>query len=147
MISISSILFFAHLVGLALGMGSSTVKLILLIKSRADFAFIPNYLKVVRPITRQIILGLVLLTLSGIGWLLMGYPFTPLLVVKIILVLAIWVLGPVIDNVVEPKYQKLAPMPGQPASPEFIRIQKQYLTLEVMATSLFYVIVVIWVLL
>lgn len=59
---------------------------------------------------------------------------------------AIWVLEPFIDNVVEPKFQKLAPRPGESASPAFIRIQHHYLLLEAIATGLFYVIVVMWVL-
>jgi len=50
---------------------------------------------------------------------------------KLILVGAIWVLGPFIDNVVEPEFQRLAPATGEPASPEFIRVQKQYLALEI----------------
>lgn len=92
------------------------------------------------------ILGLALLTLSGLGWLLVGYPVTPLLVVKLVLVGAIWVLGPVIDNVVEPKFLQLAPRPSEPPSPAFIRILGRYLWLETVATGLFYVIVVMWVL-
>jgi hypothetical protein len=107
---------------------------------------VPVYVKVTKPITRQIVLGIILLTLSGIGWLLLAYPITMRLVLKLILVGAIWVLGPVIDNVVEPKFRKLAPAAGEAASPEFIRIQKQYLTLEAVATGLFYVIIMMWVL-
>jgi hypothetical protein len=143
-ISLSSLLTLTHLIGLAWGVGAATVKVVLLLKCNADYAFVPVYIKVARPITRQIILGLVLLTLSGIGWLLLGYPFSSLLVVKVILVGAIWVLGPVIDNVVEPKFMKLAPALGEPASAAFIRAQKQYLTLEIIATLLFYFIIVIW---
>jgi len=109
-------------------------------------AFLPAYMAAARPLTRLIILGLALLTLSGVGWLLIGYQFTPLLVAKLALVGAIWVLGPIIDNVVEPTFQKLAPRSGESASPAFIRIQQRYLLLEVIATGLFYVIVVIWVL-
>lgn len=145
MISWSAFLSVVHLVGFALGAGSATVKLVLLLKCSADHAFVPAYSTVARLITRQIILGLVLLTLSGIGWLLLGYPLTPLLIVKIILVAAIWVLGPVIDNLVEPKFHKLAPAPGARPSPSFVRIHKQYLTLEFIATLLFYAIIVIWV--
>jgi hypothetical protein len=99
-----------------------------------------------RPVTRLIILGLALLTLSGVGWLLVGYQFTPLLVAKLAIVAAIWALGPIIDNVVEPQFQKLAPRSGESASPPFIRIQRRYLLLEGIATGLFYVIVVMWVL-
>jgi hypothetical protein len=146
MASISSLLPLAHLIGLALGIGSATAKLILLIKCTADSAFVPVYLKVTKPLTRQIVLGLILLTLSGIGWLLDGYPFTPLLVVKISLVAVIWVLGPIIDNVVEPEFRKLAPMPGESASPAFNRTQQRYLLLESVATGLFYLIIVMWVL-
>ncbi len=147
MTSLPSLLSFAHLIGLALAVGSATAKLTLLLRSKADNAFLPTYIAVSRPVTRLIILGLVLLTMSGIGWLLVGYRFTPRLIVKLALVAAIWVLGPVIDNVVEPKFRELAPGPGESPSPAFMRAQRHYLLLEVTATGLFYVIVVMWVLL
>jgi hypothetical protein len=66
--------------------------------------------------------------------------------VKLFLVAVIWVLGPVIDNVVEPRFQKLAPAAGESASLEFVRIQKRYLVLEFIANGLFYLIVVMWLL-
>ena len=97
-------------------------------------------------LTHLIGLGLILLTASGIGWLLLGYEFTALLGVRLALVVAIWVLGPVIGKVAEPKFQKLAPVAGEPASPAFIQVEKQYLMLEIVATGLFYVIIVMWVL-
>jgi hypothetical protein len=146
MTSWRSILTLAHLIGLVLAVGSATAKLRLLIKCKADPAFVPTYSAIARPITRLIILGLALLTLSGLGWLLVGYPLTPLLVVKLVLVGAIWVLGPVIDNVVEPKFQRLAPGSSESASPAFLQIMRRYLMLEAVATGLFYVIVVMWVL-
>ena len=126
-------------------MGAATAKLVLLFRCRADGAFVPTYLAVVRPITRQIILGLVLLILSGIGFMTIGHSFTPRLIAKLVLVAAILVLGPVIDNVVEPRFRLLAPRPGSDASPEFVRVRKQYLALELLATGLFYAVVIIWV--
>jgi len=51
--------------------------------------------------THLIIAGLILLTLSGIGWLILGYGFSAQLIAKIILVVVIWALGPVIDKVIE----------------------------------------------
>jgi len=144
---LQSLLSLAHLIGLVLGVGCATAKLALLIRSKSDPAFLPAYIAVARPVTRLIIVGLVLLTVSGVGWLLLGYPFTPLLVVKLCIVGVIWVLGPLIDNVFEPKFRKLAPATGESASPAFIRIQQRYLQLEVLATGLFYVIIVIWTLL
>jgi hypothetical protein len=98
-----------------------------------------------RSITRLIILGMILMTLSGIGWFFLGHGLTPRFMVKLVLVAAIWVLGPVIDNVVEPRFRMLAPGPGEPAAPAFAIALKQYLVWEAIATSLFYVIIVMWV--
>ncbi|MBC2840085.1 hypothetical protein [Robiginitalea sp. SC105] len=147
MVLVSTFLYIAHVVGVALGVGAATVKLVLLLKSKSDHTFILAFLKVVKPITRLIISGLVILTLSGIGWLIMGYTFTPLLIAKIVLVALTWVLGPIIDNVAEPKFVRLAPGPEENASQEFVQAHKQYVTLELAATSLFYIILVIGVLL
>lgn len=144
--SFSSLLSLAHLIGLALGIGCATAKLTLLVRCRRDHAFIPAYITATKPLTRLIVLGLGLLTLSGIGWLLLGYPLTPRLLVKLVLVAAIWVLGPIIDNVAEPRFKKLAPQSGEPASSAFLRTQRHYLQLEAVATGLFYVVVAMWVL-
>jgi len=145
MISLSSLLSVVHFVGLALGVGAATVKLVLLLRCRSDAAFVPVFLHVTRPVTRLIILGLALLTLSGVGWLLLGYPLTPLLKLKLGMVAAIWVLGPLIDNVVEPRFKSLAPAPGEAATPAFVRARGRYLALEILATLLFYVVIVVWV--
>jgi hypothetical protein len=147
MISFWFILTLTHLLGLALGVGAATVKLVLLTRCNSNPEFVSCYIKVSKPITRIIILGLILLSLSGIGWIVLGTLFTPLFIVKLALVLVIWVVGPVIDNVFEPKFMKLAPEPGKKATPEFIQIQKKLLILEILATSLFYAITVIGVLL
>jgi hypothetical protein len=133
-----------HLVGLALGVGAATVKLILLLKCRKNTAFLKVYVQVARTITRQIVAGMILLTLSGIGFLIAGFPFTSRLSVKVVGVAALWVLGPTIDNVFEPKFRTLAPEAGAQPSPEFIRVQRQYVAIETLATSLFYLIMVIW---
>lgn len=147
MVSLPSLLLLTHLVGLALGLGSATAKLALLLKSRADSTFLPVYLKATKPITRLIVLGMILLTASGIGWLLLGYAITKVLAVKLILVAALWLLGPLIDNVIEPKFRKLVPVAGESASSAFLLAQRQYLAVELIATALFYLIVVMWVLL
>ena len=145
MISLPTVLTVVHLLGVALGLGSATAKLRLLLRCRADPAFAAVFLEVTKPLTRQIVLGLVLLVVSGIGWILIGYPFTPLLITKLVLVGAMFVMGPIIDNVVEPKFKALAPATGEAPSPEFMRAQNRYLGLEVAATAMFYVIVVMWV--
>jgi hypothetical protein len=146
MVSARSLLSLTHLIGLALGLGAATGKLTLLLKCRADTRLIPVYLTVTRPLTRLIVLGMVLLTASGLGWLLLGYVITTVLAVKLAFVLALWLLGPFIDNVVEPRFRRLAPSPGDSASADFLRAHRQYLAVEAVATGTFYLIVIIWVL-
>ena len=142
MISLWSLLSIAHLLGLALAVGAATVKFTLLLKCSSNIAFAQHYMEVARPVTRLIILGLVLLTLSGISWIALGFSLTPLLSVKVFFVAVVWVLGPIIDNVVEPKFRRLLPAPGEAPTPAFSRVQKQYVALEGIATGLLYVITI-----
>jgi hypothetical protein len=139
-------LMLTHLVGLAWAVGAATVKLALLARCQRDRSFIQVYLEVIGPVTRQLVAGLIALTLSGMGWLLVGHPLTRILVVKLVLVAAVWVIGPVIDNIAEPRYRRLAPAAGQAVSLEFVRAERAYVALEAVATGLFYVIVGVWVL-
>ena len=146
MIAIESLLPLAHLLGLGLALGSATTKLTLLLKSKADHVFVSTYVAVTRPITRLILTGTALLVVSGIGWLVMGYPLTDLLIIKLVLVGVIIALGTTLDKLVEPKFLKLAPNPGQPPSPEFIQVQNRYILIETTATGLYYATVIMWLL-
>ena len=92
-----------------------------------------------------ILLGIALLVLSGIGWLLTGYPLTSWLLVKLVFVAGILVIGPIIDNVIEPKFRQLAPAAGAASDPAFTRVQRRYLGLEVFATLLFYLVIIYWI--
>ncbi len=135
-----------HFIGLALGVGAATVKVWLVLKCRSDSTFIPVHARVAPILTRQIVAGMILLALSGIAWLIAGYGITPLLIVKIVLAASIFAIGPIIDNVIEPKYYRLAPAANEAVSADFIRVQNQYLVLEIFATLLFYVVIVMWIL-
>jgi len=146
MISLISLLLTVHLLGLSLGLGAATVKLVLLYRCRSDIGFLPIFFNVIRPITKTIIIGLILVTLSGIGFLINGYGFSTMLIIKIILVVIIWILGPYIDNVLEPKLHKLAPDPGEAGSAEFISALNKYIVFDTIAGALFYVIIAEWVL-
>jgi hypothetical protein len=138
MVSLWKVVTFIHLSGLVLGVGAATVKIGLVLAANADRTHVPAYVRVSKLITRFIVLGLVLLTVSGIALLVMGATFTQLLVVKLIAVVAVWSIGPFIDNVVEPKLDLLAPVPGEEPTPEFLAVQKQHLRLEVTALLLFF---------
>lgn len=135
-----------HLFGFSLAVGAATVKVVLLLRSQKDASLLPAYFAVARPVTKLIITGMVLLALSGVGWLVVAYDLTTLLTVKIALFLSVFILGPIIDNVAEPTFKRLAPAVGEAASPEFRRARTRYVTLEFVATGLFYTIVVLWVL-
>ena len=142
-----ALLVLLHLLGLALGVGAATVKLRLLLKCNSKVEFVPVFLNVVKPITMIIILGQILLTITGIAWMFLEYTFTPLIIIKMVLLGMLWVLGPVIDNVFQPKFEKSAPSPGDVASLPFIRSQKQLLAAELAATGLFYVLLILGVML
>lgn len=144
--SLWSLLSLLHLIGLAGAVGAATAKMLLLLRCRSDRAFLPAYLQVAPTLTRLIVTGLLLLTATGVGWLLLGYGLPNLLIAKLVLVLAIWVLGPIIDKVAEPAFRQLASQPGGADSPAFPAVQRRYVAIEVTATLLFYAVIVLWVL-
>lgn len=133
----------AHLVGVALALGAALVKVALLLVLRAD-GDVALFLRVSRPITRLIVAGMILLTASGIGWIALERPFTPMLVLKVALALAIWAVGPVIDKVLEPRLRR-AVQPG-PDAVALRRVRPQYLAVELAATALLLAVTVLGVL-
>lgn len=147
MFTLSNLLSFTHILGLVLGVGAATVKLRLLFKCNTNFEFVPIFLEVIKPITVIIISGQIILTLSGIGWILAGYSFTTVIIMKMILLGLLWILGPIIDNVIAPRFKKLAPTPGESGSPSFVKAQKQFLGAEIVGTGLFYILLIMGILL
>lgn len=135
-----------HFVGLGLALGAATTKLVLLGRARADRAVLAAFLAVAPAITRLILLGTGLLVVSGIIWLLAGYPLGGLLIAKVILVAIAFVVGGAMARLIEPRFFQLAPKPADSISPEFSRVYRQYLAAEGLATGLYYFIVIVWVL-
>lgn len=146
MLSIYTIILFFHLVGLSLAVGAATIKNILFLKCNSNFEFITTYKQVVRPITKTIIAGMILMTVTGIGWLIAGYSLDYYLIIKMALFLAVWVLGPIIDKVFEPRFLKTAPASGESPSNEFLKAKNVYMVVDFAATGFFYAIVIMWVL-
>ena len=145
MASISVFMRLLHFVGLGLALGAATTKLVLLLRSTRDHDFVATYIAVDKPITRLILIGTGLLALSGIAWLLVGYPLQGLLVLKIVLVVIAVAIGGSMGRFIEPRYGRLAPKPGEPATAEFLRVQRQYVLAESLATGLYYIIVIMWI--
>lgn len=145
MLSLHHLLLVLHLFGLTLGVGAASVKLFLLYRCKSNPGFIPVFLKVMKPITQLLLTGLLLLTLTGLGWLLRGFPFTPWLIIKTVLVALIWIIGPVIDKVIEPKFIELSPVQEERPSEEFNRQWTRYFATELIADLLFYIVIVLGV--
>ena len=139
-----NVILLVHLVGLGLSLGAAAVKVSLLLACRGDPRRTSAYLLMAPLVTRFIVLGLGLLTISGITWLVLGRPLTPLLGAKLGLVAILWVLGPIIDRRVEPAFTRLAPAGG--SSPDLARARRRYVALELVATGLVGVITVLGVL-
>ena len=146
MLSFYTIILFFHLVGLSLAVGAATIKNILFLKCYSNYKFIPVYKQVVRPITKTIITGMILLTASGISWFFAGYSLDSYIIIKIVLFLAVWVIGPIIDNVFEPRFLKTAPAAGESPSKEFLKAKNLYMVVDFAATGFFYAIIIMWIL-
>jgi len=145
MIEPSTVLSVVHVTGLALGMGAATVKFAAVARGR-DPRAARAFLELSRPMTLPIVIGMLLLTLSGIGWLLRGYPMSLGLGLKLVLVAALWVLGPLIDKRVEPRFASAVAAAGDSTTPAFVSAHRRFLAIEGVATGLFYVIVLGWML-
>ncbi len=124
-----------HLLGLSLAFGAAAIKVALLFRCRSDRELLPVFARVTRPLTRFLITGMAALTLSG-AWLAMDTGLTPALRIKLGLVAAVWVLGPVIDQVVEPAFLRLAPASGVLPQAGFVLARRRYVALETIATGL-----------
>ncbi len=105
-------------------------------RAAADRHLAAAYARLVPSITRVIVAGMALLTASGAVWIVQGRPWTPALFVKIGLAAGVWILGPIIDKVVEPAFLRTLGATATAPSPECVRARRRYVTLEFMATGL-----------
>ncbi len=143
-----ALLALVHLIGLALAVGSATVKVALLLRCRGDITFAAHYIQVSPVVTRLIVSGLAILTLSGAAWMVvLGQGFTGLMITKLILVGLVWVMGPLIDKVIEPRFTRLVVESSASPSEELARAHRQFLSAEAATTGSFYVTMLLGVLL
>jgi hypothetical protein len=62
----TSLLRVAHLIGSGLGIGVATARTVLLIRCDPELSLVPVHRKVATPLTRRLMLGILLLTPSGL---------------------------------------------------------------------------------
>jgi len=132
-----TIFVFIHVVGLAFGLGGVTANVVLMIKARFDKELASIMSKVSKTIGPLIFLGLVLLTLSGIGFVRLGYPLTRTLIVKLHLVAVLWVESLLISYL-SSKLGRLAPKLGKPPSLKFLSTRRKMQALVAVGVVLWY---------
>jgi hypothetical protein len=141
-----TLFIFFHTVGLAFGLGGVTANVMLMIKARFDKELASTIIKILKTIGTLIFLGLVLLTISGIGFMRLGYPLTRTLAVKHVLVVALWIEGPLIFYLTS-KLAKLSPKQGEPPSPKLISTRRKMQALAAVGLVLWYTTTVLGTLL
>jgi hypothetical protein len=144
--NLRTLFIFFHTVGLAVGLGGVTVNVTLMIKSRFDKELASNMAKILKTIGLLIFLGLVFLTISGIGFMRLGYPVTRTLAVKHVLVVALWIIGPLIFYFTS-KLAKLSPKPREYPSAKFLSTKRKMQALAAVALILWYTTTALGVLL
>lgn len=77
MLTINLLLLIAHVIGVALGAGGATMSDILFLTSVADRQIDRSELKLLKIASKVVVAGLVLLTITGIGFLLTGSLTSP----------------------------------------------------------------------
>jgi hypothetical protein len=132
-----TLFIFFHTIGLAFGLGGVTASFVLMIKSRFDRELASTIINVSKTIAPLIFLGLVLLTISGIGFMRLGYPLTRTLAIKHALVVALWIVGPIMLYLTS-KLEKLSSKPGEPPSPKFLSTRTKVQALAVVGLVLWY---------
>lgn len=138
---------FAHFVGLAWGVGGSTIAAIISAKADQHPEINPAVMKIIPTISKLIWFGLFLLIISGIGIsLTIRWPIDKnMLIIKHILVVLIVIIGIIIGLKVK-KIKNLAPKPKEEPSFTFLKTRKQLKTFSIINLILWYAVVILSVL-
>ena len=147
MFTLDHLLILLHLLGLGFAVGAATLKLLFIYRCKKNPDFIPVFLKVLKPITGILLSGLILLTVTGIVWVIMSYSFTSLLIVKVVLVTLIWLIGPIIDKVVEPKFVRQGLAYSEESKSEFKKQWTNYFFIELIADLIIAAVIVLGIML
>jgi len=134
-----------HLIGLSWGLGCSTLVFILNILSERSRELSPHVRKIMPISSRLTMLGLILLSVSGIVLAVIGFEEWAtnwILMIKFVVVVVLVFVGILLASKILPKMQELAPEKGPP-SEEFLRLKKKAMIGGILNLILWYVIVVL----
>lgn len=134
---------FLHFVGLALGLGGATIATIISSKAEKDKDVEESLRKIMPPISKLIMFGLLLLIISGIALpFYITWPMNrQLLIIKHVLVAWIVIIGIFIGRAFK-KVGNLSPVLREKPKPEFLRAKKQVKFLSIINLILWYVVTI-----
>lgn len=101
-------LLIGHIVGVAIGAGGATMSDALFVTSIGDNRIDRSELRLLKMASKIVVAGLVLLTITGIGFLLTGSPTSPRFWAKMTIVLIASINGFVMHNVLFPIFEQCA---------------------------------------
>ena len=132
---------FIHFIGLAFGLGGATVASLISAKAEKDKEVSSAFIKIMPPISKLIMLGLILLIVSGIAiTFLVTWPINYVnLIIKHVLVILIVVIG-IITGVKSKKIMKLVPKKGGQISLNFMKAKHQIKVLSIINLILWYAV-------
>ena len=135
-----------HLIGLSWGVGGATLGLLLMVISERNPEMKPHVSKILPTITRLIMVGIILLGISGVVLqLVIGgnyYSEHWILGLKHVVAAVLLIIGILMAAKVGPKMQRLAPK-GGPPSKEFLKTKKLAMIGGITNTILWYVLVIL----
>ena len=105
---LQTFLLIGHIIGVALGAGGATMSDILFVTSIGDNKIDDSELRLLKIASKVVVAGLVLLTLSGIGFLLNGSPTSPRFWAKMTIVGIAAVNGFVMHRLLFPIFERCA---------------------------------------
>lgn len=114
-------LIIGHIIGVAIGAGGATMSDILFVTSIADNRIDDSELRLLKIASKVVVIGLLLLTVTGIGFLLTGSPTSPRFWAKMTIVLIAALNGFVMHRLLFPIFARCAREKTAIGSAEFTR--------------------------
>lgn len=115
------LLMIGHIVGVAVGAGGATMSDVLFLTSLRDNRIDHSELRLLKIASQVVVIGLVLLTLTGIGFLLTGSPPSPRFWAKMTIVTIASVNGFIMHRKLFPIFEKCAKEGIKVGSADFIQ--------------------------
>ena len=138
------VLRYIHLISMAFGVGGSTLAMIISRKIDKNPEIAPIIMELIKPVSKLIRLGLILLILSGLGFMVLGskgYIYQPFFLAKMLTVSIISINAILMKFVLNPKLRKLIKKSGSKSSPELLKVKKYIKLSNIISLVAWYLVV------